>query len=71
MAPMDNWSELLPMAKIGEAREALGRAIEMAVKDMVYIASILYEAGADGINFDTVGASGDGDFLATLKAIEY
>ena len=68
--PVDNWSELLPMAKIGEAREAQEEAIEMAVKDMVYIASILYEAGADGINFDTVGASGDGDFLATLKAIE-
>ena len=68
--PVDNWSELLPMAKIGEARAAQEEAIEMAVKDMVYIASILYEAGADGINFDTVGASGDGDFLATLKAIE-
>jgi dimethylamine--corrinoid protein Co-methyltransferase len=68
--PIDNWSELLPMAKIGEARAAQEEAVEMAAKDMVYIASILYEAGADGINFDTVGASGDGDFLATLKAIE-
>lgn len=68
--PIDNWSELLPMAKIDEARAAQEEAVEMAVKDMVYIASILHEAGADGINFDTVGASGDGDFLATLRAIE-
>ena len=68
--PIDNWSELLPMAKIEEARTAQEEAVEMATKDMVYIASILYEAGADGINFDTVGASGDADFLATLKAIE-
>lgn len=68
--PIDNWSELLPMAKIKEARAAQEEAVEMAAKDMVYIASILYEAGADGINFDTVGASGDGDFLATLKAME-
>ncbi|CEO88863.1 Dimethylamine methyltransferase MtbB2 (fragment) [Syntrophaceticus schinkii] len=68
--PIDNWSELLPMGKISEARAAQEEAVEMATKDMVYVASLLYEAGADGINFDTVGASGDGDFLATLKAIE-
>ncbi len=68
--PIDNWSELLPLAKIDEARAAQEEAVEMATRDMVYIASIVYEAGADGINFDTVGASGDGDFLATLKAIE-
>jgi dimethylamine--corrinoid protein Co-methyltransferase len=67
--PIDNWSELLPMAKISEAREAQEEAVEYAARDMVYIAGALYEeGGADGINFDTVGASGDGDFLATLKA---
>ena len=32
-----------------------GRGCRDGDKDMVYIASILYEAGADGINFDTVG----------------
>lgn len=67
--PIDNWSELLPMAKIAEARAAQEEAVEHAVRDMVFIASALYEeGGADGINFDTVGASGDGDLLATLKA---
>jgi len=30
----------------------------------------MWEAGADGINFDTAGAAGDGDFLATLLAVE-
>ena len=30
----------------------------------------LWEAGADGINFDTAGAGGDADFLATLLAVE-
>lgn len=68
--PIDNWSELLPQAKIAEARAAQEEAVEHAVRDMVYIASIIYESGADGINFDTVGASGDADFLATLKAVE-
>ena len=27
-------------------------------------------SGSDGINFDTVGASGDADFLAALKSVE-
>lgn len=68
--PIDNWSELLPKAKIKEARAAQEEAVELAVKDMVYIASKMYESGADGINFDTVGASGDADVLAALKAVE-
>ena len=68
--PIDNWAELLPLGKIKEAQDAQVEAVEHAVKDMVYVASILYEGGADGINFDSVGASGDADFLATLKAVE-
>ena len=37
---------------------------------MVYVAEAMWEAGAEGINFDTAGAAGDGDFLATLLAVE-
>ncbi len=68
--PVPNPAELLPKGKIKEAREAYEQAIEHAVRDMVYVASAFYEAGADGINFDTVGASGDPDFKAALVAIE-
>ncbi|MDA8228414.1 MAG: [dimethylamine--corrinoid protein] Co-methyltransferase [Desulfitobacterium hafniense] len=68
--PIDNWAELLPLAKIKEAQAAQEEAMEHAIKDMVYVSSIMYEGGADGINFDSVGASGDADFLATLRAIE-
>lgn len=68
--PIDNWSELLPMGKVEEARAAQEEAVEHAVKDMVYIAKGMVAAGADGMNFDTSGASGDADFLAALKAIE-
>ena len=68
--PVENWSELLPRGKINEARAAQEEAIEYAVKDMVYIAGGMYEAGADGINFDTCGASGDADVMAALLAIE-
>ena len=40
------------------------------MKDLLYIAEGMIAAGADGMNFDTSGASGDADFLAALKAIE-
>lgn len=66
--PLPNPAELLPMGKISEARASQEEAVEMAVKDIVYIASAMYESGADGINFDTTGAAGDPDFLATLRA---
>ncbi len=66
--PFPNPAELLPMGKISEARASQEAAVDMAVKDIVYIASALYESGADGINFDTTGAAGDPDFLATLRA---
>ena len=68
--PCANPMELLPQGKILEARAAQEEMIEYAVKDMVYVGSKMYESGADGINFDTTGAAGDTDFLATLRAIE-
>lgn len=67
--PVGNWSELLPAGKIEEAREAQEEAIEHAIKDIVYVASNMIDSGADGINLDTVGASGDADVKASLEAI--
>jgi dimethylamine--corrinoid protein Co-methyltransferase len=66
--PCPNPSDLLPLGKIDEARQAYEEAIEYAVSDIVYVASAMYEGGVDGINIDTVGAAGDADFLAALKA---
>jgi len=68
--PSKNPADLLPKGKIDEARASYEEQIEYAVKDMVYVASEMYEGGADGVNFDTTGAAGDAEFLATLKAIE-
>ena len=68
--PCPNPMELLPQGKIAEARAAQEDVMEHAVRDMVYVASTMYEAGADGINFDTTAAAGDADFLATLRAVE-
>lgn len=68
--PVQNPSELMAVGKIEEAREAHEEAIEFAVKDMVYVASELYESGVDAIDFDTTGSAGDPDFLAALQAVE-
>ncbi len=68
--PCANPGDLLPKGKIAEARASYEEQIEHSVKDMVYVAGRMYEAGADGINFDTTGAAGDAEFYATLKAIE-
>jgi len=68
IGPMPNPAELLPKGKIREARESYEGAVDLAVEDITYVASAFYEAGADGINIDTVGASGDPDFKAALLA---
>ncbi len=68
--PFPNPSELLPQSKIAEARASYEEAVEAAIRDIVYVSSAMYESGADGINFDTTGAAGDPDFLATLRAAE-
>ena len=66
--PCDNWNELLPRGCIAEARAAQEEAVEMAVTDMVHLADSQYQAGADAIDWDTTGASGDPEFLAALRA---
>jgi dimethylamine--corrinoid protein Co-methyltransferase len=68
--PFPNPAELLPMGKIREAQQAYEAAVEEAVKDIVYVAGRMHESGADGIMLDTVGAAGDADMLAGLKATE-
>ncbi len=68
--PAPNPIDLLPAGKIKEAQAAYEQAIEMMIHDLVFAGSKMYEAGADGINFDTTGSAGDADFYATLKASE-
>lgn len=68
--PFPNPAELIPKGKIHDARESYEAAVEDAVRDIVFVCSSLYESGADGIILDTVGAAGDADFLAGLKATE-
>ncbi len=68
--PCPNPADLLPLGKIAEAQKAYEEAVEHAVSDIVFVASAMYEGGVDGINIDTVGAAGDADFLAALRATE-
>ncbi|SDO67980.1 dimethylamine:corrinoid methyltransferase [Desulforhopalus singaporensis] len=68
--PFPNPAELLPAGRIAEAKESYEKAVEEAVRDMVYVASAMYESGADGIILDTVGAAGDADALAGLKTAQ-
>ena len=68
--PIANWSQLLPLGKLDEARAAQEEAVDMAADDIVLVAQAMAEAGADFIDLDTSGAAGDADFLAALKAIE-
>jgi dimethylamine--corrinoid protein Co-methyltransferase len=68
--PFANWSELLPLGRIDEARAAEEEAIDMAVDDMVKLGDAMWEAGADGLDWDTTGASGDPEFAAALRATE-
>ena len=67
--PLANWSQLLPMGKIDEARAAQEEAVELAADDIFFVAAGMAEAGADFIDLDTAGAAGDADFLAALRAV--
>ena len=66
--PIANWSELLPLGRIAEARAAQEEAAEMAAHDIAFVAEGVWEAGADAIDLDTSGAAGDADLLAALTA---
>jgi len=69
--PFDNWFELLPRGEIEAAREAIMGAMELATKDFIYVAEGMLAAGADGVDFDTTGGSGDADLLSALRAVEW
>jgi len=68
--PCENAAELLPLGKIKEAQEAQMEAAQYLEKDIMLVAGQMYEAGADGFDFDTTAAAGDAEFYAVLKAIE-
>jgi dimethylamine---corrinoid protein Co-methyltransferase len=68
--PFPNPSELLPAGKIEAGMQAQVDAAEHLERDLLFVSRKLYEAGCEGINFDTSGSAGDADLYAALKAIK-
>lgn len=68
--PYENPGDLMKAFKIKEAQESMESAADHLIRDAVYVMQHMMESGADGVNFDTTGAAGDGDVYATIKAIE-
>jgi len=68
--PFENPGDLMKAFKITEAQASMEHAADHLTRDMVWIMQKMMFAGADGVNFDTTGAAGDGDMFATLRAVE-
>jgi dimethylamine--corrinoid protein Co-methyltransferase len=68
--PFENPGDLMKAFKIQEAWESMEHAAEHLTRDTVWIMQKLFASGADGVNFDTTAAAGDGDFYGTLHAIQ-
>jgi len=68
--PFENPGDLMKAFKIQEAWESMEHAAEHLTRDTVWVMQKLFASGADGVNFDTTAAAGDGDFYGTLHAIE-
>jgi len=69
--PHANPSDLLPRGQITEARAATEEALESCYEDLVWMTHKMDEVGADAVNYDTTASTGDGEFLATLRAVEW
>jgi dimethylamine---corrinoid protein Co-methyltransferase len=67
--PVENWSELMPLGRIPEARLAQEEAVEKATRDVVFVGDGVADVGGDSLDLDTTGAAGDADFLAALRAV--
>ncbi len=68
--PFDNPGDLMKAFKIEEAQRSTEHAAEHLTRDMIWVMQRIMKSGSDGVNFDTTAAAGDGDFFATLNAIE-
>ena len=62
--------DLMKQGKLDEAKKTQENAAQDLIKDIVYVARVMHEAGADAFNLDTTAAAGDAEFYATLQAVE-
>jgi dimethylamine--corrinoid protein Co-methyltransferase len=68
--PFENPGDLMKAFKISEAQESIQKAGDHGIRDMTWIMQRLMHVGCDGVNFDTIGAAGDGDAYASFNSIE-
>lgn len=69
--PYPNPSDLLPRGQIAEARAATVAGGEKVTEDLIWMTGKMAAVGADAVNYDTTASTGDGEFLATLAAVEW
>ena len=63
-------TDLMKQGRLADARKTQEDAAQDLVKDIVYVARMMYQAGTDGLNLDTTGAAGDAEFYASLQAVQ-
>jgi dimethylamine--corrinoid protein Co-methyltransferase len=68
--PCENAAELMPKGLIKEAMAAQLEAKDLMRDEIVLVGKAMYEAGADGLNYDTTASAGDCDFLGALESCE-
>ena len=69
--PYANPSDLLPARQDrGGSGRHHGRSAKVT-EDLIWMTEKMAEVGADAINYDTTASTGDGEFLAVLKAVEW
>jgi dimethylamine--corrinoid protein Co-methyltransferase len=68
--PCENAAELMPKGLIQEAKDAQIEAAGMLETDLMALGKAMYNAGADGLDFDTTASGGDAEFYAVLRSVE-
>ncbi len=69
--PFENPYDLMQQGKIKESQETQEAAGAKCLEDCIEMSDCMVEMGADGIDYDTVASTGDGEFAAVLKSTEH
>jgi len=68
--PYGNPADLMREFKIEEAMDQAEQSAKALARDIAYVSTKIYDAGADGFDFDTTGAAGDADAVGTFNGVE-
>lgn len=68
--PYGNPADLMREFKIEEAQQEAEKSAVHLARDIEYVSTRMYKAGADGFNFDTTASAGDADMVGTLRGVE-